>query len=132
MVGHPSAARTAKGSSIVDQARSRCARAHVRDQKYIVVFAEDPKPGHAFSLGRALIPAPNTSLFVENVGQFDPGVLFQAVGPFGTLHVAEDCVWLTVLARTNQTGADMPYPSRESLLDDKGDAVCTGVSLRGR
>jgi hypothetical protein len=37
-------------------------------------------------------------MFVENVGQFDPQVRFQARGRQGALHLTEDGVWYTLLA----------------------------------
>ena len=36
-------------------------------------------------------------MFIENTGQFDPRVRFQAPGQEGTVHLAEDGIWYTLL-----------------------------------
>ncbi len=63
-------------------------------------FPSAPTPLHA---------AANTSaanlLFIENVGQFDSGARYQVRGVGGTLWLAQDALWLTVLEPTPEPSA---------------------------
>ena len=67
-------------------------------------------PGPALPIRRAARsrkrrrpPAPELPLqpgmFIENVGQWDDGARFQVRGGDGTMWLAEDAIWLTVVER---------------------------------
>ncbi|MBI4491453.1 MAG: hypothetical protein HY690_01515 [Chloroflexi bacterium] len=74
----------------------------------------DPK-----QVGKTL--ASSGPLFVENVGQFDPRARFQVRGLLGTVHLAEDGIWVMVVERSSPTRGDAgagpnppaPFPARE-------------------
>ncbi len=45
---------------------------------------------------------PGGLLFIENAGQFDPAARFQVWGGSGTVWLAEDAIWLTVVERSER------------------------------
>ncbi|MBI4492931.1 MAG: SBBP repeat-containing protein [Chloroflexi bacterium] len=89
-------------------------------------------PASAIPAPTPVPPAPNRvqvskglassgALFVENVGQFDPRARFQVRGLQGTAHLAEDGVWITVLAAGPNPPA--PFPAREGgAPEGRGDS----------
>jgi hypothetical protein len=60
-------------------------------------------------------------LFVENVGQFDPGARFQVLGSDRTLWLADDALWITLLEQPADAGsgssllAPAPQPIRNAV-----------------
>jgi len=59
-------------------------------------------------------------MFIENVGQFADGARFQVRGGDGTIWLAEDAIWITVLEQTNpsppplpEAEGSTPFPGRE-------------------
>ncbi|MBI4492232.1 MAG: hypothetical protein HY690_05510, partial [Chloroflexi bacterium] len=58
-------------------------------------------------------------LFIENLGQFDPRARFQVRGLQGTVHLAEDGVWITVAG----PNPPAPFPAREGgAPEGRGDS----------
>ena len=74
------------------------------------VYMADVGPGYSTYLGGA--GGDGSVLFIENVGQFDAHARFQVRGGPGTLWLAEDALWLTLVAtsRLESTG----YSSEQS------------------
>jgi hypothetical protein len=54
-------------------------------------------------------------MFIENVGQFGDGARFQVRGGSGTIWLAEDAVWLTVLEKPPSTGPLSPAFGEEDV-----------------
>ncbi len=59
----------------------------------------------AASLGRAPV------MFIENVGQFDSDARFQVRGGNGSIYLADDAIWFTLLERPNVHPARRRQPS---------------------
>jgi len=75
-------------------------------------------------------------MFIENVGQFDERARFQVRGATGTMWLAEEAVWISVVERTPPTtpprhgeGARRPFPQP---LPEAGREVWPPLSLAGR
>jgi len=51
-------------------------------------------------------------MFIENVGQFAEGASFQVRGGNGTMWIAEDAIWITVLEQTNPSPQPLPEAER--------------------
>jgi hypothetical protein len=62
-------------------------------------------------------PGQNTILFIENVGQFDTGARFQVRGGMGTMWLADDAIWITVLEKPSS-----PQPPSPNL-GEGGDGL---------
>ena len=68
-------------------------------------------PIHPAHAGSTKMPDTKDSImFIENVGQFNDNALFQVRGSEGTLWLAEDALWVTVL--DSQTSADNESPAK--------------------
>jgi len=62
-------------------------------------------------------------MFIENVGQFDPHARFQVRGAGGTIFLAEDAIWVTLLEK--------PQPVDPATIDDPIAARHDNKPLRG-
>jgi hypothetical protein len=62
-------------------------------------------------------------MFIENVGQFPNGARFQVRGGTGTMWLAEDAIWITVLERPHSSPRppDSGHPSPLSQLWERGE-----------
>jgi len=81
-------------------------------------------------------------MFVENVGQFDEKALFQAKSELGTIHLAHDAFWITLLAPdtlsevSNTNSSDLIIPlgdGRQPVATPaphQNDEDAAGVNLR--
>ncbi len=75
-------------------------------------------------------------MFIENVGQFDARARFHVRGGGGTLWLAQDAIWLTVVERAPAEGrplrrpADQPGGLPSSRLDGEADGEGRGVHLK--
>jgi hypothetical protein len=58
-------------------------------------------------------PSPSGVLCIENVGQFAPGARFQVRGGPGTVWLADDAIWVTILEEKDEVGRtkDELHPS---------------------
>jgi hypothetical protein len=94
----------------------------------------------------ATSPAENDTpsiMFVENVGQFDEGARFQAKSEWGTMYLANNAVWITLLKTSPEIGTEgedlptisTPVPGDPQIsptpTPDNGKSTATvGVNLR--
>ncbi len=72
-------------------------------------------------------------LFIENVGQFDPRARFQVRGGQGALWLAEDALWITLLAPAPQPDEEMNLREgdpRARMERTRGAVPRKGVNLR--
>ena len=70
---------------------------------------------HATPITHNSAPLPTTTslsgmMFIENVGQFDEAVRFQANGPAGKLWLTQDGIWLSVLEPEPAIEPGLPAP----------------------
>jgi len=94
-------------------------------------------PGTTSRVSTALRNAP--VMFIENVGQFAEGARFQVRGDLGTMWLAEDAIWVTVLEKPSspqppspnlgEGGAFLPSPKFGRGAGGE-DQPCKGVNLR--
>ncbi len=69
--------------------------------------------------------ASSSPLFIENVGQFAPGARFQMRGGPGTVWLAEDAIWITLLEK------DEVGRMNFSLLPESGEGPAPEWGNRG-
>ena len=74
----------------------------------------------------------NPVMFIENVGQFVDGARFQVRGGIGTMWLAEDALWITIMARSEAARPDRApragLPTAEMLAAP--EAPRTGANIR--
>ncbi len=76
-------------------------------------------------------------MFIENVGQWDEGARFQVWGgPEGTMWLAEDGIWLTVVeqgggGRRSEVGSQRPFEMPESATQEPRKGVNLKISFPG-
>jgi hypothetical protein len=72
--------------------------------------ADTPGTPAAARVAEAMRSSP--VMFIENVGQFAEGARFQVRGGNGTMWIAEDAIWITVLEQTNPSPQPLPEAER--------------------
>ena len=90
------------------------------DRSYFAVNAVD-----------AMAQVASQGMFIENVGQFDRSVRFQFRGAGGTIWLAEDAMWLTVVEQVESGNyARSPDPGMASPGAVADPTSLQGVNLR--
>jgi len=67
-------------------------------------------------------------MFIENVGQFDERARFQVRGGMGTMWLAEDAIWSTVVERSHVDTLERFDPERAN--GEREDQQLRGVNLK--
>jgi len=70
--------------------------------------------------------------FIQNVGQFPEGALFQARGGSGALWLTQDALWVTVLEQSEGAAQEFAALGREPLAAPPNQKPARGVNLRLR
>jgi Beta-propeller repeat/S-layer homology domain len=73
----------------------------------------------------------NSVLFIENVGQFDEGARFQMHDGNGTLWLAEDALWMTVVEQVAPQSGEVPALVGMSHAGESGKGVNIKLSFVG-
>ena len=68
--------------------------------------------------------------FIENVGQFADGARFQVRGANGTIYLADDAIWFTVLERPQVSASPRQTPPPERFNAPREDKPRKGVNLK--
>ncbi|MBK9055505.1 MAG: SBBP repeat-containing protein [Chloroflexi bacterium] len=80
-----------------------------------------------------ITPPTSSAMFIENVGQFAERARFQVQGSPGTLWLADDALWLTLLAPATDPPADASadlFPHNEFPYNTPGAEPSLGVHIK--
>ena len=76
----------------------------------------------------ALATAP--VMFIENIGQFGAGARFQVRGGNGTIYLADDAIWFTVLERPQTSALSRQMLTPERLRAPREDTPRKGANIK--
>ncbi len=81
---------------------------------FLLHLSASPSAATAQPQSSATSPTDTSLLFIENAGQFDKQARFQVRGGNGTMWLAEDALWLTLLVPGTATLDELPYGKEQA------------------